>query len=179
MVSRRLPVAVLTLLLTALQAQAQVDELERAFKEQDLQTLLDRALELNIIARVLPPDEAPPWNSASHQITVPGRSVAVRLVGEKIRVDAVFTPVEQEDGRLLLVAQGQVWLGGAAETQYLTTFQSIPVDMGEKVLFFPLGYSGEVAKPRTFTLQIEVEIYPYRQAAPRLPPPDDTHNFIP
>ena len=158
-----LPFALLTLLLVSLQAEAQESELDRIFQDKDLQTLIDRALELNITAKVLPPDEAPEWNSESRQVTIPGRSVAVRLVGDNIRVDAVFTPVEQEDGTLLLVAQGQIWLKGASETKYLTTFQSIPVDLGEKVLFFPLGFSGALASRSTFTLQIEVEIFPYRQ----------------
>lgn len=153
----------LLMMLAAFQAEAQGSELERIFQDQNLQSLIDSALQLNITARVLPSDEQPVWNSASREITFPGRSVAVRLLGENIRIDAVFTPYQQEDGELLLVAQGQIWFSEAAETKYLTTFQSIPVSLGEKVLFFPLGFSEQFAEKSTFTLQIEVEIYPYRE----------------
>jgi hypothetical protein len=43
----------------------------------------------------------------------------------------------------------------------------VPVDVGEKVLFFPLGLSPKVEQVDTFTLQIEVEIYPYRKLLER------------
>ena len=153
----------LLLLLAAAQARAQDDELEQIFQDANLESLIDRALQLNITAKVLPPDESPGWNSVSQKVTLPGRSVAVRLLGENLRIDAVFTPYEEEDGTLLLVAQGQVWFSEAKETRYLTTFQSVPVGLGEKVLFFPLGLSEPLSKKTTFTMQIEVQIYPYRQ----------------
>ncbi len=152
----------LLLLLAAAQARAQDNELEQAFQDPNLESLIDRALQLNITARVLPPDESPAWNSVSQKVTLPGRSVAVRVLGENLRIDAVFTPYEN-DGNLLLVAQGQVWFSEAKETRYLTTFQSVPVGLGEKVLFFPLGLSEPLSKKTTFTMQIEVEIYPYKQ----------------
>jgi hypothetical protein len=143
---------------------AQDNDLERFFEDEDLESLIDEALQLQITAKVLPPDQQPVWNSQSKKITIPGRSVAVRLVGDNIRIDVVFTPYEEEGGTLLLVAQGQVWFSEApdAKTTYLTTIQSIPVSWGEKVLFFPLGFSSEFAKPPTFNIQLEVEIYPYR-----------------
>jgi hypothetical protein len=57
-----------------------------------------------------------------------------------------------------------VWFSEApdSKTTYLTTIQSIPVSWGEKVLFFPLGFSSEFAEVSTFNIQLEVEIYPYR-----------------
>jgi hypothetical protein len=168
----------LLLLLAAGRARAQDDELERIFQDPSLQSLIDRALQLNITAKVLPPDESPVWNSMSQKVTLPGRSVAVRLVGENLRIDAVFTPYEEEDGTLVLVAQGQVWYSEAAETRYLTTFQSVPVGLGEKVLFFPLGLSEPLSKKTTFTMQIEVEIYPYKRLLKKekhAPPPIDPY----
>jgi len=143
---------------------AQDNDLERFFEDEDLEFLIDEALQLQITAKVLPPDQQPVWNSQSKKLTIPGRSVAVRLVGDNIRIDVVFTPYQEESGTLLLVAQGQVWFSEApdAKTTYLTTIQSIPVSWGEKVLFFPLGFSSEFAEASTFNIQIEVEIYPYR-----------------
>jgi hypothetical protein len=143
---------------------AQDNGLERFFKDEDLESLIDEALQLQITAKVLPPDQQPVWNSQSKKVTIPGRSVAVRLVGDNIRIDVVFTPYQEEGGTLLLVAQGQVWFSEAPNTKttYLTTIQSIPVSWGEKVLFFPLGFSSELSNTSTFNIQLEVEIYPYR-----------------
>jgi hypothetical protein len=143
---------------------AQDNGLERFFEDEDLESLIDEALQLQITAKVLPPDQQPVWNSQSKKVTIPGRSVAIRLVGDNIRIDVVFTPYQEDSGNLLLVAQGQVWFSEApdAKTTYLTTIQSIPVSWGEKVLFFPLGFSSEFAEASTFNIQLEVEIYPYR-----------------
>lgn len=145
-------------------AGAQDNDLERFFEDEDLESLIDEALQLQITAKVLPPDEQPVWNSQSKKLTIPGRSVAVRLVGDNIRIDVVFTPYQEENGNLLLVAQGQVWFSEApdAKTTYLTSIQSIPVSWGEKVLFFPLGFSSELSQASTFNIQLEVEIYPYK-----------------
>ena len=145
-------------------AGAQDNDLERFFEDEDLDSLIDEALQLQITAKVLPPGEQPVWNSQSKKLTIPGRSVAVRLVGDNIRIDVVFTPYQEENGNLLLVAQGQVWFSEApdAKTTYLTSIQSIPVSWGEKVLFFPLGFSSELSQASTFNIQLEVEIYPYK-----------------
>ncbi|OHD70790.1 MAG: hypothetical protein A2V99_00055, partial [Spirochaetes bacterium RBG_16_67_19] len=146
MIRPRLQAVILMLAVAGLQARAQDTELDRIFQDQNLQNLIDRALQLNITAKVLPPGATPVWNSAGSQVTLPGRSVALRLVGEKLHIDVVFTPYQDANGELLLVAQGQVWMAGAQETRYFTTFKSVPVNAGEKVLFFPLGLSPHVAQ---------------------------------
>jgi len=178
MIRRKPALLLLLLLLASGGAQAQEEELERIFQDPSLRSLIDRALQLNITAKVLPPDESPVWNSMSRKVTLPGRSVAVRVIGENLRVEAVFTPYEKEDGSLLLVAQGQIWYSEAAETRYLSTFQSVPVGLGEKVLFFPLGLSETLTEKSTFTMQIEVEIYPYKKLLKKdktAPPPLDPY----
>jgi hypothetical protein len=146
-------------------AWGQTGDLESLFRDESLQSLIDKALQLNITAKVLPPGHEPVWNSASKKVTIPGRSVAVRLVGENIRVEAVFTPYQEEGGNMLLLAQGQVWFSEVKgeKTRYMTTFQSIPVAWGEKVLFFPLGISQNLGDQKTFTIRLEVEILPYKE----------------
>jgi hypothetical protein len=163
---RRVALALVLLPLALGWAAAQELDFEELFNDPKLESLIDQALQLNITAKVLPPGEAVAWNSASRKVTLPGRSVAVRLVGQNIRIDVVFTPYQKENGAVLLVAQGQVWLSEAPEkkTRYLTTIQSIPVSWGEKVLFFPLGLSSELpADQKTFAIQLEVEILPYKE----------------
>jgi hypothetical protein len=163
---RRVALVLLLLPMVLGTAASQELDFEELFNDPKLEALIDQALQLKITAKVLPPGETAVWNSESRKITLPGRSVAIRLVGQNIRIDVVFTPYQKEDGAVLLVAQGQVWLSEAPEhkTKYLTTIQSIPVSWGEKVLFFPLGLSAEVPSGQeTFAIQLEVEILPYKE----------------
>jgi hypothetical protein len=130
--------------------------------EEALRPILDKALQLNIIARVLPPGAEQEWNMQSSKLTIPGRSIAVKLLGENIRIFVVLTPYWQENGKLLLVAQGEVLLSEMAEREvkYLSTVKSIPISLGEKVLFFPLGVSQELRK--SFNIELEIEILSYK-----------------
>lgn len=161
----RLLVALLGLAALGPGLWAQGTDLQHLFEDESLQSLIDKALQLNITAKVLPPGHEPGWNSASRKVTIPGRSVAVRLVGDNIRVEAVFTPYQEESGSILLLAQGQVWFSDldGERTRYLTTFQSIPVSWGEKVLFFPLGVSPKLGDQKTFSIRLEVEVLPYKE----------------
>ncbi len=151
-------VSVLILLVMAIfRGNAQEIELEEA-----LRPILDEALQLNIIARVLPLGTEQEWNMRSSKLTIPGRSIAVKLLGENIRIFVVLTPYWQENGKLLLVAQGEVLISEMAESEvkYLSTVKSIPISLGEKVLFFPLGVSRELRK--SFNIELEIEILSYK-----------------
>lgn len=151
-------ISVLILLVMAIfRGNAQELELEEA-----LRPILDKALQLNIIARVLPLGAEQEWKMQSSKLTIPGRSIAVKLLGENIRIFVVLTPYWQENGKLLLVAQGEVLLSEMAESEvkYLSAVKSIPISLGEKVLFFPLGVSQELRK--SFNIQLEIEILSYK-----------------
>ena len=143
-------------------AQAHSDDvdLQNAVKE-----LLSNALQIKIVARVLPHNEKPIWDMDITKLTVPGRSVAVQLVGNNIQIFAIFTPYKQPDDTLLLVAQGQIWLTEPPENEvkYLSTFRSIPITLGEKILFFPLGLTSEIVKKDYFNIELEIQIVPYRE----------------
>ncbi len=137
------------------------DNLESAIKK-----ILDNALMIKIEARLLPDGKKAIWNQKSEELTIPGRSVAVKLVGENLTIYAIFTPYKMENGNLLLVAQGQVWLTEEPqkEIKYLTTFKSIPISLGEKIVFFPLGFPKEnkLASKKYFNIELEIQIVPYR-----------------
>ncbi len=135
-----------------------------------LQELLSKALSVTISARVLPPDaeeEAPIWNAESTKLTLPGRSIKVRLDGDNVHIYLICTPYLQDNGEVLLLAQGQVWLKEASdnENKYFSTFYSIPVSYGEKVLFFPLGLASGSDAPQKgyFNIELEIKIVPYEQ----------------
>jgi len=138
---------------------------EDANLEEAVKSLLDNALRINIEARILPNNAKPVWNTKSTELTIPGRSVAVKLIGDNLRVYAIFTPYRMQNGNILLVAQGQVWLTEAPdkEVKYLSTFKSIPITLGEKVLFFPLGISTKLPSRKFFNVELEIQIVPYKE----------------
>ncbi len=160
MIKRLLPLLILSSLWNSVYA----DDINL---EKALRSLLDNALRINIEARILPNNKNPVWNSKSTELTIPGRSVAVKLIGDNLRVYAIFTPYKMDNGGILLVAQGQVWLTEvpAKDVKYFSTFRSIPVTLGEKILFFPLGFSSELASKKYFNIELEIQIVPYKAAA--------------
>ena len=159
---------VVPFLLTLAVAQARSQQAATDPKEA-LQELLSKALSVTISARVLPSDtlaDAPIWNAESTKLTIPGRSIRVRLDGDNARIYLICTPYLRDDGEVLLVAQGQVWLTQPTdrEVKYSSTFYSIPLSFGEKVLFFPLGLSHAEAQQKDFyNIELEIKIVPYEE----------------
>ncbi len=134
-----------------------------------LPALREKAVVLDIIARVVERDQDEIWNSESSKVTIPGRPVSLKLVGENVVVVVQFTPYRREDGRQVLVAQGQVWVNTPEEgIRYQTTMQTIPVDFGEQIFFFPLGPKTGDGHAR---IEIQLELNPYQEpaAAPAIP----------
>jgi hypothetical protein len=125
---------------------------------------LEQVLNLTIAARVSEAGENAVWNVESTECTVSGRSVSIKLLGSNIVIVAEFTPYVGENNSIVLVAQGQVWISSAAESplKYLSTLKSIPVNMGERVLFFPLGVKTlEATTDNTYDIELEIKILPY------------------
>ena len=132
--------------------------------EETLKKLFDQALRINIVARVIPEGEQPILNVERSQLTLPGHSVAVRFDGSNISVRANLTPYLQDDGKLMLVAQGEVWVAEPTSTvsavRYLSSIKSLPVSLGEKVFFYPLGLPDTVQGTNRFTIAVEIQIVP-------------------
>jgi hypothetical protein len=156
------------LLLAAAAVAARAEDLNIT---EALRALLDNALEVRISARILPAEaEKEAWTAASTKLTIPGRSVKVRLEGDNVQIYLVCTPYRQENGDMLLVSQGQVWFTEPPErtAKYFSTFSSIPVSYGEKVLFFPLGMSEtEAPEPGYFNIELQIVIVPYEKEEPQ------------
>jgi hypothetical protein len=135
--------------------------------EDTLKNLFDQALRINIVARVMPEGEQPILNVARSHLTLPGHSVAVRFDGSNIRVRANLTPYLQNDGKLMLVAQGEVWVAeptsAAKAVRYLSSIKSLPVSLGEKVFFYPLGLPDAVEGTNRFNIALEIQIVPVEQ----------------
>jgi hypothetical protein len=124
--------------------------------------LRERAVVLNIVARIVEQGQEEIWNSNNSKVTILGRPVSLKLIGENVVVYVQFTPYQQENGRSLLVAQGQIWINVPNEgVRYQTTLQSIPMEFGEQIYFFPLG---KVRSGNEAQIEIQLELRPYPES---------------
>ncbi|MDR1030027.1 MAG: hypothetical protein LBL76_04060 [Treponema sp.] len=127
--------------------------------EELLPGLKERAVVLDIIARIVEKNQEEVWNSFKSKVTIPGKPVSLKLVGTNILVVVQFTPYLRDNGNNFLVAQGQIWVDIPNRgIQYQTTIQTIPLEFGEQIYFFPLG---SVDSQDTAHIEIQLELHPY------------------
>jgi hypothetical protein len=99
-----------------------------------------RALVMDISARIVEQNQTVIWNESHQKTTIPGRPVGIKLVGANLVVVAQFTPYIRRGLQKFLVAQGQIWMEIPNQgMRYHTSMQTIPLEFGEPVYFFPLG----------------------------------------
>lgn len=155
--------AVLLMAASSAIAQETKNDLLPAFRE--------KALVVDIVARVVEREAEELWNTTSSKVTIPGRPVSLRLAGANVAVAVQFTPYRSADGKTVLVAQGQVWVTTKDEgVRYQTTIQTIPIEFGERVYFFPLGPRRPDGSAR---IEIQVELKPLEQEKAEGPSAED------
>ena len=121
--------------------------------------LRERAVVMNIISRIIEQNQQVVWNSENTRVTIPGRPVGIKLVGANLVVAVMFTPFLRPNGRHTLVAQGQIWINVPDEgISYHTTIQTIPLEFGEEIYFFPLG-SMDTKDEAQIEIQLVLEPY--------------------
>jgi hypothetical protein len=162
--------SLLALSLAQARAEGQNPDLGTIFPEFGSSTL-----QISFSVRILGPDETAVWNVESTRLTIPGRSVRVRLDGDGVRIYLICTPYVQQDGSILLVAMGQIWLSEPPEetVKYYSPFYNIPVSMGEKILFFPLGFSEDAGEKDFYNIEMQIKIDPYAQSGSEDAPPEN------
>jgi hypothetical protein len=105
-----------------------------------------RVLVLNIDTRVLDTsaeegEQTIVWNESHRRVAISGSPVAIKMVGSNIVVSLQFTPFIRRHGSVM-VAQGQIWVDDPnSGLTYYTSIQTIPMELGEPIFFFPLGQS--------------------------------------
>lgn len=135
--------------------------------DEALEAIENQALVLDIVARVTERGREAVWNMELTEVTVSGRSVHVELEGGDLVLHVEFTPYERDDV-IVLVAQGQAWLGGegSEEVTYRSAYDSMPVTPGESVVFFPLGDSSDSdVDENLLSVELEISIEPYAGSA--------------
>ena len=121
--------------------------------------LRDRAIIMEIAARIIEQNQEVVWNSDNSKVTIPGRPVGLKLVGANIIVAVQFTPFMRPRGNNILVAQGQIWIQKPNEgMSFHTCMETIPLEFNELIYFFPLGSEVNENDPK---IEIQIVINPY------------------
>jgi hypothetical protein len=119
----------------------------------------DNAVMFRIVTRVMEKDETEAWNSETYKVTIPGRPVGLKIVGENIAVSVKFTLYQHRNRENIIVAQGQIFIetpdGGV---QGKTMMHILPFDFGEQIFFFPLG-PGNSDDEAHIEIQLEMTRY--------------------
>jgi hypothetical protein len=85
------------------------------------------------------------WNKSEQRTAIPGNPVVVKMVGSNVVVAVQFTAFIRRHGQNVLVAQGQIWINDPNKgMSYYTSIQTIPLEYGEPIYFFPLGSSQQL-----------------------------------
>ena len=129
-------------------------------RDEMLPGLRERAVIMDISARIVEQNQHVVWISEESRVTIPGRPVGIKLVGANIVVAVQFTPYFRSRGRggSFLVAQGQVWIHDPNRgMSYHTSIQTIPMEFGELIYFFPLGSSHS----NEARIEIQLRLRPY------------------
>jgi hypothetical protein len=147
-----------------LTAGAAVIQAQEPSLEDLLPGLKERAVVLDIVARIVEKNQEEVWNAANSKVTIPGRPVGLKLVGANVVVAVQFTPYRLRNGHNILVAQGQIWINVPNQgIRYQTTMETIPIEFGEQIYFFPLGSLNTHDDAR---IEIRLELRPYTEDQP-------------
>jgi len=113
---------------------------------------------LYISARIMEEDRVETWNESLRKVTMPGRPVELKLVGTNVVVVVQFTPYMRRCGaRKTMVAQGQIWMNTPRGISYHASMQTIQMEFGETIYFFPLG----PVREGTSSIEVILTVYPY------------------
>ena len=120
-----------------------------------------RTVTLEINARLVEQNQTVIWNETHRKETMLGRPVGIKLVGNNIIVDVQFTPYIRRGVGCFLLAQGQIWMEIPQQgIRYHTTVQTIPVEFGEQIYFFPLGPQKDEDDSR---IEIMLSVQPHEE----------------
>jgi len=140
--------ALVTFLFLAINAAV----LQAQEEEKPTPRVRGRAVVMDIDARILENGQVT-WNEKQQKITIPGRPVEIKLIGENLVIVVRFTFIRNHgNGPKLLVAQGQIWIADPGQgVRYQASVQTIPLEFDETICYFPLG-----SQPENSASSIEV-----------------------
>ncbi|GMO55885.1 MAG: hypothetical protein Ta2G_15490 [Termitinemataceae bacterium] len=123
-----------------------------------LTSLKDNEAKSELAAATAKPEDIEPWSKVVEKITIPGKPVSIKIMGDDIVLVIFFTVYPQQKGKGTLTAQGQVWIQNEGnDVQYKATSQYVPLEFGKTVLFYPIGEGG----PTDTKIEIQVSVFPH------------------
>ena len=101
-------------------------------------------------------------NSSWERATLSGKSVGIHLKGNNLSINADMTPYYVDKKSVLLLARGNIKLKpvGSDVNKFYSTVNSLPIKLGERALFFPLGLLDEKME-NISSCVLEIEVQPY------------------
>jgi hypothetical protein len=142
----------------------------------ELPALKEKALVLRITTRI-EENSQEVWNAYNSKVTIPGRPVSIKLVGENLVISIQFTPYTRGEGKNALVAQSQIWLNVPDKgIHYKTATHSLPMEYGEPIYFFPLGSDAAADNPH---IELLLTLYRYGEEPEAPPDPADPAAPVP
>jgi hypothetical protein len=125
------------------------------------------AVVMDINVRVLDESQTELLAQSERKTTTPGSPVGIQLVGSNLVVVVQFTPLIRRGSGNVLVAQGQIWIGNPQDPQkgvsHYTSIQTIPMEFGEPIYFFPLGQAQQSGTSSGPSIEIIITVNPYNE----------------
>ncbi len=142
---------------SSFEKNAAIDQQIEEIQENNIRNYL-----INFCLRIFDHENSPVVNSSWSRVTRSGQPVALNLRANNLNIAVIFIPYFINEKSVMLLSQSKVILkyvnysGG----KYYSTVDSIPLNIGEKALFFPLGMMKEkVDNISSCVLEIEVLHY--------------------
>lgn len=121
--------------------------------------LTQKELIVSLSTRIIEGEQQTVWKMENTKLTPSGHAVHLKMSGENLVIFAQITPYFQTDETILLVAKGEVFISSAEKgLKYFSTLKSLPVSLGEKVIFFPLGMAAD-SKRNLYYIELEIQVH--------------------
>ena len=132
---------------------------------QDKKTVVtnsERFYQIKINLKILDDVKKELVNSDWNLATLSGKAVSINLRGNNLVIKADMTPYYSDKNSILLLIQANVKLkpSDSEVSKFYSTVNSLPIKLGEKALFFPLGLLDEKME-NISSCVLEIEVQPY------------------
>ncbi len=138
-----------------------VEENNKPDNNEDLNNS-ERFYTINIKLKIFDDEKKELVNSSWSLKTFSGKPVSINLKGKDLLIKADMTPYYSDKKSVLLLTQANVKMKPANSEagKFYSTVNSLPIKLGEKALFFPLGLLDEKMENISSCI-LEIEVLPY------------------
>lgn len=124
---------------------------------------------ITVTAKIEDSAQVVQWEQTMEYPTILGKPVSIKLDGDGLKLRALFTPYHSKDDQFLLVAQAQVNLTSGSQNSLQNSFQSLNCQLGQQVLFYPLGMKKDSTEAEGHTLMMEITLSTFKGDLPVMP----------